>query len=412
MTQEDVIEADSVFYNQNIGLGPVRTTSAVLVKYLNPIMSNKNARLRGSKPKSAKPKPMQVSKQHVARSDVPASYGFTVRATAPKVVRTASGATITGSDYAGSVNSFNTSAYEPACSIPMNPSYYQSAMLGNLSRVYEKFRFKKATIEYIPSVPTSTQGQLVILSDRSIKNPFLDGSGSSFLGRALSQANAVACPLWQRTMFECEVKDDWSLVDPLIDGDLDDTISAEVQLYSFGTATLTTGIVILHYVIEFKDPLYTYHPTVVPVPIGIGSVITLTDDTAVNATTDTIRLGSSSLSLTLGSGSIYRLVFQQKASTLPTGPATWTAVATVLVTGAATTTTTAPASTNIAMLPGTTLYGLLVGSTVMLYSTYDTAVAGSMNGQLCYQTATTAVGTWQFLATGVRLGSPLMVTNQ
>lgn len=347
------------------------------------------------------------------RADVPAAYGFTVRTSTPRVTRTGTGAHIVGSDYAGTVNAFNTSAYEPAASVPMNPSYFNSAMLGNLSRVYEKYRFRKATLEYIPSVATSVQGQLVVLSDRSVKNPFLDGASASFLGRALSQANAVACPLWQRTMFECETSDQWSLVDPLIDGDLDDTISGEIQLYAFCPITVATGILIMHYEIEFKDPLYTYHPTLVPVPIGIGSTITLVDDTAVNATTDVIRLGGASLNLgQFGSGSIFRMVFQRTPSILPTGPATWATVATVLSQGAASTTTTASAATNLTMVAGTTLYGVLIGATLMLYTSYDNAVAGNQSGALFYQTATTGAGLWQFLISGVRLGTALMVTNQ
>lgn len=379
-------------------------------------MSNKNPRLRGS----AKPTAKSTSKNNkvalkpsVSRADVPANYGYTVRSRMPRVTRTGTGAHIVGSDFAGTVNTFNTSAYEPAANVLMNPSYYNSAMLGNLSRVYEKFRFRKATLEYIPSVATSVQGQLVILSDRSVKNPFLDGSATSFLGRALSQANAVACPLWQRTTFECDVHDGWSLVDPLIDGDLDDTIAGEIQLYAFAPITVAAGILILHYEIEFKDPLYTYHPTLVPVPIGIGSTMTANDDTAVNAVTDVIRLNNASLNLgQFGSGAIFRMVFQRTPSIFPTGPASWATVASVQAVAAATTSTTASATTALTMAAGTTLYGVLVSATLMLYTSYDNAVAGNQNGALFYQTATTAVGTWQFLIDGVRLGNALMLTNQ
>lgn len=411
-----MLDADSQFYEANYGRGIKRSAAAVLVKYLNPIMSNKNPRLRGSaKPtaKSSQKNNRMAPKSNTQRADVPAAYGFTVRTSAPRVTRTSTGAHIVGSDFAGTVNTFNTSAYEPAASVPMNPSYFNSAMLGNLSRVYEKYRFRKATLEYIPSVATSVQGQLVILSDRSVKNPFLDGASASFLGRALSQANAVACPLWQRTTFECETSDSWSLVDPLIDGDLDDTISGEIQLYAFAPITVASGILIMHYEIEFKDPLYTYHPTLVPVPIGVGSTITLVDDTAINATTDTIRLGGASLNLgQFGSGSVFRLVFQRTPSILPTGPATWANVATVLSVGAATTTTVTSAATNLTMVAGTTLYGVLISATLMLYTSYDNAVAGNQSGALFYQTATTGAGTWQFLVAGVRLGTALMVTNQ
>lgn len=416
MIQQDVLEADSRFYESNYGSGIKRSAAALLVKYLNPIMSNKNPRLRGSAKPTAKPsnKNNRMARQpNTQRADVPAAYGFTVRTSTPRVTRTGTGAHIVGSDFAGTVNTFNTNAYEPAASVPMNPSYFNSAMLGNLSRVYEKYRFRKATLEYIPSVATSVQGQLVILSDRSIKNPFLDGASASFLGRALSQANAVACPLWQRTTFECEVNDEWSLVDPLIDGDLDDTISGEVQCYAFAPISVATGILIMHYEIEFKDPLYTYHPTLVPVPIGIGSTVTLVDDSAVNIITDVIRLTGSSLSLgAFGAGAVFRMVFQRSPSTYPTGPASWAAVAAAQSAASITTTTVTSEATALTMAAGTTLYGVLVNATLMLYTSYEHAMVGSQVGAVFYQTATTATGTWQFLIAGVRLGTSLMVTNQ
>ncbi len=374
-------------------------------------MSKKSPSLRGVASNKAKPVPQAqtLAKQH----SMPAATGFTIRGKQPTVVRTSTSAMITGTDYAGSVNVYNTSSYEPAASVPMNPSYFNSAMLGNLSRVYEKYRFKRAVLEYIPSVPTSTQGQIVMLSDRSIKNPFLDGSSSSFLARALSQSNAVATPIWQRTTFECDVSTTWNLVDPLIDADLDDTIAGEVQVYGFADSTVVAGILMLHYEIEFKDPLYTFHSTLVPIPIGIGSVVSLTDDSAVNASPDAIILSNASLTLgTFNSGGIFRLVFQRAASLLPVGPPSWSAVAGVQTVNATTTTAVVSVSTAITLTTGTTLYGLLNSGTLTLYSTYDHAVVGSANGVLRYVNSTTAAGSWVFIIAGVRLGPSLMVTNQ
>lgn len=410
-SQADVLRADEEFFEANYGAGVGRTLSALAVYYLNPIMSKKSPALRGATSNKAKmvAKTKAASTQH----NVPAAIGFTVRGKAPSIVKTSTGATIKGADYAGTVNVFNASTYEPAASVPMNPSYFNSAMLGNLSRVYEKYRFKRAVLEYIPSVPTSTQGQLVLLSDRSIKNPFLDGSSTSFLGRALSQANAVATPLWQRTTFECDVSQAWNLVDPLIDADLDDTIAGEVQVYGFADTTMVAGILMLHYEVEFKDPLYTFHPTLTPIPVGIGTLATFNDDSAVNNSADAIILTNSSITLgAFANGSVFRMVFQRAGSTAPAGPSGWSTVAGVQTTTATTTTTVAGISTGITMVTGTTLYGVLNGSTVTLYSSYDHAVTGSANGLLRYVNATTAVGEWSFIMAGVRLGASLMVTNQ
>lgn len=415
-THQDVLDADSLFYSQNFGKGVLRSTAAVLVKYLNPIMSGKKNNLRGTKSKGTAMKPAKAQQKGamVSRADVPAAYGFTVQSSKPRVTRTNTGAHIVGSDYAGSVYSYNSLSYEPAASVPLNPSYFSGAMLGSLSRAYEKYRFKRAVIEYIPSVPTSTQGQLIMLSDRSIKNPFLDGNQSSFLGRALSQNNAIACPLWQRTTFNCECSSDWSLVDPLIDGDLDDTIGLEVQLYTFGSATLTTGILMLHYEIEFKDPLYTFHSTVLPISAGIGTLFLGADDTAVNAIADSIRLSITTPNLSgYGRGSIIRLVFCQAASTRPTGPATWGAVASVATSYGAATNIVTVGSDTLTLATGTVFYGLQAqGNNLVLYNSYDSAVAENLSGLVNYQTATTAAGSWQFIGQVVRLGNALMMNAQ
>lgn len=386
-----------------------------MVKKFNPKLSNKQPKLRGTAaPNKSKKQPASNRAPGTMRTDVPAAYGYTIRPNGTKMTRTSTGAVVVGSDFAGNTFTVNSNAYEPAASILINPSYFQSAMLGNMARVYEKYRFRKISVEYIPSVPTSTQGQLVILSDRTVKNPFLDGGSSSYLSRALSQDNAVACPLWQRTVFQCETQDIWSLVDPLIDGDLDDAIEQEVQVYAFSNYTGTSGILLLHYEIEFKDPLYTFHSTVVPVPVGLGSRISMTDDTGVNTTADLIRLNNANLNLGgLGIGSIFRMVFVAGDSSWPTGNLSWASVANMNHSISTNITNTLSLSTTpMLMTTGTTLYGQLSSSTMVLYGTYEAAVAGTSNGALTYANATTAAGSWRFLIAAVRMGAALAATNQ
>lgn len=415
--QDNLAEADMEFFSANFLKGAKRTLAAVAVGaqgqarlWSAPTNMTKNQPNLRSVPATPHPK----NKPAIQLSQVPSAYGFTVRMTQPKIVRSGNKASIIGADFASTVATSNTNSYAPAASILLNPAYFQNSMLGSLSRAYEKFRFTRATVQYIPSVPTSTQGQLVMCSTRTVKEPFLDGSSTTFLSRALSQGNAVACPLWRETTLDVSCNNEWSVVDALIDADLDDAIQEEVQIYAFCDTTQNAGILILHYEIEFKDPLYVYHSTLIPVPYGNGTFITFSDNTNVNATTDAIALANSSIAFgtIAGYGSVYRLVFRPSASTLPTGPASWSAVAKVQNTVATTTTTLTPLTTNITLAPGTTLYGVYGSGGVILYASYDDAVAGTTNGMLAYQTATTALGVWAFIMSIVRIDPANRVTIQ
>jgi len=423
-TNGDLDLADQQFYKENIGKGMKRSVAAVAVKlqqialrHSRDKISNSNfstmtKNLRGSK---TAPKQNTTTKQSTKQVDlatVPAAYGYMLRMQPPKVVRKGNTATVAGSDFAGVLKIANTTNYEPSASVFVNPIYFQSSMLGSLSRTYEKFRVKRSALQYIPSVPTSTPGQLVMCSTATVKEPFIAGTSSTFLSRALSQYNAVATPLWREAIIEHPASSEWYTVDALIDGDLDDAIAHEYHCYTLGANAQDAGILILHYEFEFKDPLYTYHPTLIPVPHGNGSFFVATDDSAVNATNDIIRLQNFTPGVAVSAGSVFRLVFQAGLSTPPVGPAAWGTVADAVVTSPVTVTTVTQVSLGITMVTGTTLYGLWDAFAMTLFTSYEEAANGGVDGALKYRVATTAVGTWSFIAHLVRIAGQQQITTQ
>lgn len=414
--------ADYEFAKSNLAsLNPKRMIAGALVGLQGLLRGNdsniatnqtKMTNLRGSTAKRPKTN-KQTSNAGARISTVPASYGFSLKMTPPKVRRNGDTAHVTGSDFAGSCYTTNTAFYQPAASIFLNPAYFQNAMLGSMARAYEKFRFVKATVHYIPSVPTSTQGQLVMCSTRTVKEPFFDGASSTFLSRALSQGNALATPLWKEAGLDVPCSGEWSIVDALIDSDLDDCIQEEVQCYATSDYTGVAGIFMLHYEVEFKDPLYTYHPTLIPVPIGNGAITTAADNSAVNAVGDAIALTQlTGPNWGSNNGAVFRLVFRQEASTIPTPPAAWGLVANIQDTAATTSVAVGTHQINVALNTGSVLYGKLINGSMYLYSDYDTAVAGALAGILNYRVATTAGGVWAFHIHMVRMGPNLRVSNQ
>jgi len=420
-SEADLESADYLFAAENLTLTqPKRLLAAVAVggqavsrsidrlitnNIINMNKNNQRKSLRGSAPQ-------QPNHSGVSMSTVPASYGFSLKLQPPKIIRSGNSSTIHGSDFAGTVQTANTSNYQPAASVLLNPSYYQNAMLGSLSRAFEKYRFTKAVVQYIPSVPTSTQGQLVMCSTRTVKEPFLNGSASSFLSRALSQGNAVATPLWREAELVVPCSKEWSNVDPLLDADLDDCIQEEVQCYAFAATTGSSGILMLHYEVEFKDPLFTFHSTIIPVPVGNGSFTTFQDNNNVKGVDDSMAVDNPSIALTDSGGTVYRAVFRQEASTLPTGVSTWADLASVNNTGASTNSDISTARTTIAMVTGTTLYITVVNGIFFWYDSYENAATGDRNGAIVHQTSTTAKGTYAFIIAMVRLGSSLRITSQ
>lgn len=431
--------ADYEFFRTNVFAGPKESLAAVLVgtqgvvrtidrllytqisPYLNfpkmPKTQTNTPKLRskakiGQPSASSKKSTMPVS--HVSLSTVPAAYGFSLRMKQPTIKRTSNTATIVGADYAGTVFGTLGSEYSPAASVLLNPIYFNSGMLGSLARTFEKFRFVRAVVQYVPSVPTSTQGQIIMTSTRTVKEPFIASASSTFLSRALSQGNAVAMPVWKDESIAIECGAEWSVVDALLDGDLDDCIQEEVQVYATCEATLTTGILILHYEVEFKDPLFTFHSGLVPCPVSNGTLVTFTDDGAINAISDSFRLSGVTTNMALlGNGGVFRMVFVQGRSTLPTGVATWPLLLQTGISTAATTTTTTTTVANFSLSSGYTIYAQLETSArVTCYSSYDGAVHGSRNECLYYQTATTAVGSYTFHVQAVRLGAQLRMTTQ
>mgnify|MGYP003572135097 FL=1 len=432
--------ADYQFFRTNIFAGPKESVAAVLVgtqgvvrtidrllyNQLSPYFpfpkmpkskTNNMPKLRSKATigqTSAKSKKSIIPMSNVSLSTVPAAYGFSLRMKQPIIKRTANTASIVGADYAGTVFGTIGSEYSPAASVLLNPIYFNSGMLGSLARTFEKFRFVRAVVQYVPSVPTSTQGQVIMTSTRTVKEPFIASSSSTFLSRALSQGNAVAMPVWKDESITIECGTEWSVVDALLDGDLDDCIQEEVQVYATCEATLTTGILILHYEVEFKDPLFTFHSGLVPCPVSNGTLVTFTDDGAINAISDSFRIAGVTTNMALlGNGAVFRLVFVLGRSALPTGVATWPALLQTGISTAATTTTTTTTVANFAISSGYTIYAQLeTSSRVTCYASYDGAVHGSRNECLYYQTATTAVGSYTFHVQAVRLGAQLRMTTQ
>ncbi len=433
-TGANLREADLRFYRENVGRGFKRSAAAVLVgaqglaraidkhnpRVIKEIESMQKRNLRGSAVPNKSAKSVnrdnvsQAVGSQITRLTPPTSIGTAVRITKPKVVRSTESATMSGSDFIATVEGQGVSTFGLGKSALLSPAYFQSTMLGNLARSFEKYRWTHLRVHYVPKVGTTTSGQVILCSQRSVSEPGLQPEGGNFLPRAMSQGNASFTPVWAPTYIDIDCGVDWMLVDPTTTVDLDDSIHEELQVYSQVGSSGQVGYLIAEYTIQFKEPIYQPHATTIPVSTGPGARVSFVDNAGINAVNDDWVLNDSAGTLGLSNvqnGTIYRAVFDLQGSAAATG-ATFSNLLNSNLFFHATTTSTTNVNVNTAMVGGLTLYFVVAGTTVECYTSLEAAVNGNGTGQLFYRTATTVAGTYLFDVALVRTGIAQIATQQ
>lgn len=430
-TNSDLLDADLKFAFANIGRGAKRSVAALAVggqaairaldKFYPTIYKTKEEmtkNLRGSKPKTnggktpSRATAQQKSKNRITSRDVPAATGYQMSQFNASVRKAGNVTVVVGREYGATASVANSSTFGVSAMVPLSPAFFQSAILGTHAKCNELFRFKKITVHYVPAVPTSTQGQILLLSSKCINEPFINSAASSFLARGMSQSNAVLTPIWQTCTTTIGCDSTWRNVDCFTDEDLNDNILEEIQVYGWSTFSGTAGSIIVDYECEFKDPIYQPHQTLIPDLSGPCSLLTFADDTAANAIGDGLIFTQATLWANYGSGTIFRMVFNQSTSTLPTGPANWGAVANITIATGTHTTSSASTSITLAMSEGTTVYGVVRSGTIVVYGSLATAKSSVFNGLVSYQTATTVKGSYSFMVHLASAPPSLFLTTQ
>lgn len=414
-------DADYDFVKANLFEGPKRSLAAIAVLSRNLVdrMSTVNKfqetmtkpALRGSAPASK----AMVSKNRPSTSiSAPVSIGTVMRSVRTKHVQTKNGSILAGSDFIAPVEGQGVSTFGLGKSAALSPAYFLGTFLGNLARSYEKYRWRRLRIHYVPKVSTSTAGQVVLCSSHSITEPCLQGESGTFLQRAMSQGNAAIGPLWMENYIDIDCKGNWLMVDPLTNSDLDDCIAEELQVYVQTQIAGQVGYLYAEYEIEFSQLTFQQHSLAIPIYTGPGLRVTLTDSLAVNVANDDWNLSDPTNTLALAStnnGSIFRAVFDIQ----PSIPYTGGTFATGFRIGSIYHSTVSVTSTITNTLPltgGTTLYLVILGTTLAAYTSLEAAINGNGTGQVFLTNASTAIGSYVFDVALVRIGTALMPTVQ
>jgi len=435
----DLRSADLLFARQNFGRGVVRSVAAVGVgmqgllrshdEYLPTIYQSQETetmvtktsqKLRGASSQQMGAKKTPVKEPSGPRqangltvSAAPTAIGTAIRAVKPYMTRSLTEGRIAGRDFIGTVEGQGVATFGLGKSALLSPAYFSSTILGNLARSFERYRWNRLRVHYVPKVATTVTGQVILCSSKSVSEPCLSPESGTFLQRAMSQGNAVFSPLWSPTYIDIDCTGDWRLVDPATTSDLDDNIHEELQVFTQVNTVGQVGYLFAEYDVSFSEPIYQPHSINIPIPTGPGVRTILSDTAGVNAVNDDWVLNDAGpLNLAgTANGTIFRGVFDLQGSTAATG----TTFANMINASTYVHTTTAATgvlTTPLPMVGGTTLYFAVNGTTLYVYSTLEQAINGVGSGQMFFRTASTLGGAYNFDMAVVHYGNSINPTVQ
>lgn len=413
--------ADMTFIRKNLLKGPKRGLAAVLVGGRLAVdvltAANKTNKSLRTMTKPALEKMTKKSKHKdkpLEKARAPVAVGSVFRSVKTSHTQTKNGSVLSGSDFIGAVEGQGVSTFGIGKSALLSPAYFLATFLGNICRSYEKYRWRKLRIHYVPKVSTSLNGQVILCSSHSVSEPCLQPEAGTFLARAMSQGNAAMGPLWMENYIDIQNGSSWYMVDPTTTTDPDDAIAEELQVFVQTQTTGQVGYLYAEYEIEFSQLTYQPHSTSIPISTGPGVRVILTDTAAINAPNDDWSLNDNSNALQLSNtpnGTVFRAVFDLQGSTCYTGSTFGSGFKTTTVTRS-NTTTIVTNSTALPLVGGTTVYLLVNGTALNVYTSLEAAVNGSGTGQIFMSNASTVVGAYNFDAQLVRQGISSILTVQ
>lgn len=249
-TNEQLRAADTLFYESNIGRGILRSSAAYLVKYVNPIMTNKprtNKSLRGAQSGANTGAPMR--KNDAVRA-APVALATRRTGTAARVKTTSTGVTVSHRSFLQPVN--NSLNYS-VLAIPCNPGLAGSfPWLAKLARRYEQYRFKKLRYEFRSVAASSTSGVVMMSFDYDPA----DAAPTTKSEQAQTVPNTET-NVWMNNDLVIPVDNEWKYVRAGTLG-----ANLDIKTYDMGNLWLsasygdnvTGGELYVEYSVEFRRP--------------------------------------------------------------------------------------------------------------------------------------------------------------
>jgi hypothetical protein len=340
----------------------------------------------------------------------PVSIGTTVVATKPMTISTREGIRVVGREFLCNVYESSNSNWQLSALAPLHPAFYVGSTMGQLARAYQYYRFGAVRIHFVTRQPTSVTGEIALCYSATLTEPAENGASSTFVARVMTRGDAILGPLWTNHVIEVPCDDKWRLVDAFSQPDISLNIMGEVQAYTLSGVTDTAGYLLIDYALDFKTTMFAPHSTNIPISSGPGASYTLTDTSTTPTQNSAVQMSNSTLT-GFNNGTVIKLVCDADESTPSTGTTLANAWATSVERNT-TTTTASVVTSGLVIADGLTIYGVVIGTSIYLYSTYEQAVSGTGSGQLYYSTTGSSAAAYIFNGYVVRFGNAILPATQ
>jgi len=303
----------------------------------------------GRKPTAKKPQPKPKTKPQ--KKPTPAAYSgrsgsyFTGAATT----------SVKGSDF---LSVFTTTATAPTAALVLTQIQINPQTLFNLgvntrlarySTLFEKFRFKRITLKYTPSVGSNTPGSLFMACDNDVEDNLSNTFANNLLAKVMAykanRIHAVYEPA-SLTIAGSQFFSDWLYCDPSRDSDRW-AFAGEIYIGTLGalSASTTYGFHEVEFEVEFMSPaledpgvgggvfgykfttteqshLYRFGQTWIPGQNGVGT------GANVPVTIQNVNpLGATTSYVTFGTPGVYAVIWSHTGSSLTATTFTFTGTA-------------------------------------------------------------------------------------
>lgn len=260
----------------------------------NPVTKTKVKKKSPPKPTKALVPSAPTPANGVYSTSAPVSIGNTITGVATKSRPTKEGHIVRGRE-------FLTTAYGSALSVinwtmvagvPLTPVCFVDSLLRMYGAMYEFYKWKKLTVHYVTTSPTSTNGSVMVYYHKSREGVFLKQTSPNLLPFVLSDPHTCISPQWQNFSVNLVTDDDWKRCDYGYSADITHYAAGELFLLSKTTTADSPGYLLMDYELDFKGLNLTPRlllwpqPTIVYTPYSM-STTSQTNNTAVELVFET-----------------------------------------------------------------------------------------------------------------------------
>lgn len=322
--------------------------------------------------------PSQVN--GIYSTSAPVSIGNTIQGVATRSRPTKEGHVVRGREFLTTAYGSATTVitWAMVAGVPLTPVCFVDSLIRMYGSMYEFFRWKKLTVHYVTTSPTSTNGSVMVYYHKGREGVYLKQTSANLLPFVLSDPHTCISPQWQNFSVNLTTDDDWKRCDYGYSADLQHYAAGELFLLSKTTTADTPGYLLMDYEIDFKGLNLTPRlllwpqPTIVYTPYSMQT----TGQTA-NAVIELVYESAQvhnvygNVPNALRADGIYKVIFDiSNSNGYTTANTTWKSL-----------TRTNAAGNTTPIGDGTTIYAVCVNSTTTFsfYMNPTAAYVGSGN---------------------------------